>query len=258
VASIVTPKPAPTVSPTATARATIPVGSLALVGLGDSVPGALHCDAPCRSYVEVYGELASAALGKPVVVENLATNDGLTSRNLMFRVRDDDEHRAAIAEADLITITIGANDWQGPCDWSNHAFCLAAGSKEVEANLTTVLDEITTIRHGAPTAIRVTTYYDWYAGDPNAASIWGLPPTDENAKQVHTAYAKALGAFNAMICEVATTHGAVCVDLLRPFNGPGDERDAGDLLGADHLHPAKAGQDRIAQAIAEVGFAPLD
>ena len=53
-------------------------------------------------------------------------------------------------------------------------------------------------------------------------------------------------AFNAMICDVATTHGAMCVDLLRPFNGPGGERNAGDLLGEDHLHPAKAepGPDR--------------
>jgi lysophospholipase L1-like esterase len=252
-----TPKPTRTVSPTPTTRATIPAGSLSLVGLGDSVPGGLHCDAPCRSYVEVYGELASAALGKPVVVENLATNDGLTSRTLMFRVQGDDEHRAALADADLITITIGANDWQGLCNWSNHSFCLAAGLKDVRGNLTTVLGEIGTIRHGAPTAIRVTTYYDWYVGDATAPSKWGLPPTDENAKKVHTTYAEALAAFNAMICEVATSHGAVCVDLVRPFNGPRADRNAGPLLATDHVHPAKAGQDRIARAIADVGFAPL-
>jgi lysophospholipase L1-like esterase len=176
----------------------------------------------------------------------------------MHRVQGDDGHRAALADADLITITVGANDWQGPCDWSNHVFCLAAGLKEVEGNLTAVLDEIKTIRQGAPTAIRVTTYYDWYVGDPNAPSIWGLPPTDANTTLLHTDYAKALLAFNTMICDVAATHGAVCVDLLPAFNGRGDKHDAGDLLGGDHLHPAKAGQDRIAKAVADVGFAPLD
>jgi lysophospholipase L1-like esterase len=205
----------------------------------------------------VYGELASAALGKPVTVENLATNDGLTSRTLMHRVQGDDGHRAALAEANLITITVGANDWQGPCDWSNHVFCLAAGQKDVEANLATVLDEIKMIREGEPTAVRVTTYYDWYIGDPNAPSIWGLPATDENATLLHADYAKALLAFNAGICDVATTHGAVCVDLLPVFNGRGDKQDAEGLLGEDHLHPSKAGQDRIAQAIADVDFAPL-
>ena len=104
-----------------------------------------------RSYVEVYGELGISHVGQARRGQNLATNDGLTSRSLWFRVQGDDAHRAALAEASMITITIGANDWQGPCDWSNHAFCLAAGQKEVEANLTSILDEIKAIRHGAPT-----------------------------------------------------------------------------------------------------------
>ena len=124
-----TPRPSPAAKPTPMARTTVPPGTLSLVGLGDSVPGALHCDPPCRSYVEVYGELASAALKKPVVVENLATNDGLTSNTLVSRVKQDEKHRAALAAADLITITIGANDFQGPCDGSNIGPCLESGTR---------------------------------------------------------------------------------------------------------------------------------
>ena len=61
-----------------------------------------------------------------------------------------------------------------------------------------------------------------------------------------------------MICKVATTHGAVCVDLLPVFNGASDTDDAGDLLGGDHLHPAMAGHDLIATTIAASGFSPVD
>jgi lysophospholipase L1-like esterase len=236
----------------------IPAGSLSLVGLGDSVPGALRCEAPCRSYVDAYGELASAALHQPVVVDNLATNDGLTSRTLLHRIQGDASHRAAIASADLITLTIGNNDWQGPCDWSNHTFCLASGQKDVETNLIAILDEISELRGDKPTAIRVTNYYDFYAGDPNAASIWGLPSSAENSAKVHAAFSKALTAFDSMICTVATAHGATCVDIRAPFNGPKGTKDAGPLLAGDHIHPAKAGHDLIAKSIAAAGFAPLN
>ena len=59
------------------------------------------------------GRLAEQALGQPVVVENLATNDSLESPGLLDRVRTDGRYRSAIAEADIITVTIGTNDWAG-------------------------------------------------------------------------------------------------------------------------------------------------
>ena len=205
----------------------------------------------------MYGELASAALGKPVVVENLATNDGLSSLGLRDRVMHDTEHRAALAAADLITITIGNNDWQGPCTWVDHAKCLAHGTAQVEASLGAILDEIATLRAGKLAAIRVTTLYDMYVGNPKTPGEWGFPATDADVATFHAEFLTALQAFNAMTCRVARSHGAVCVDLLPAFNGPKDTKDAGRLLGPDHGHPSKAGQDLIAATIAEFGFAPL-
>jgi lysophospholipase L1-like esterase len=41
------------------------------------------------------------------------------------------------------------------------------------------------------------------------------------------------------------------------FNGAKDTRDAWPLLGPDHNHPSKAGQDAIAKAVADAGYAPL-
>src|SRR3954447_18535339 len=108
---------------------------LQLVGLGDSMPGALDCSAPCRSFVDVYGELAAEGLGQPVAVTNLATNDGLTTDVLLQRLRTDPIHRQAVAGADLLTLSIGNNDWEGPCYWAGHAACFEAGLATVERNL---------------------------------------------------------------------------------------------------------------------------
>jgi lysophospholipase L1-like esterase len=67
----------------------------------------------------------------------------------------------------------------------------------------------------------------------------------------------ALTVFDATLCRVATSKGAVCVDLRTPFNGPRRTKDAAPLLQPDHVHPNKAGHDLIAATVAAAGFAPL-
>jgi lysophospholipase L1-like esterase len=210
---------------------------LSLVGLGDSIPGALNCPPGCRSYVEVYGDLASAALGVPVSVLNLATNDRLESAGLLSRVLEDHTYRTALAGADLITLTIGNNDQSGFWGCTSDDACAAARA-ETRHNIDAILHEIASLRAGKPTAVRVTDYYDMALGD-------------------QLRIRQKFAAFNAMICEVAEADGAVCVDLVRPFNGPEGLSDAGDLLLGDHIHASKAGQDLIAKTIAAAGYAPL-
>ena len=78
-------------SPATTAPA--PEAQLSVVGLGDSIPGALGCNAPCESYVELLGGLAATTLGKTVEATNLATNDSLTSDGLLYRIKKNDVHR---------------------------------------------------------------------------------------------------------------------------------------------------------------------
>jgi lysophospholipase L1-like esterase len=233
-----------------------PSEPLSLVGLGDSFPGAPNCDAPCRSYVEVLGQLAETTLGEPVTVSNLATNDSLTTDTLLSRIRSDPHHIEALSNAEIITIQIGFNDWQGPCFWSGHEECVAATSDHVHDNLELILDEIDTLRDGAPTAVRVVTYFDHTIGDPGTPGAWGFEPQDDAA--FHNFYSSALAAFNAMMCEVAETHGAGCVGLVEAFNGPSGDSDPGDLVGGDHLHPTQSGHELIAATIDDVGYAPLD
>jgi len=229
--------------------------SLSLVGLGDSVPGALGCTLPCRSYVRSYGEEASKALGEEVTVTNLATNDSLVSGTLLYRVSEDQAHRDALAKADLVTLTIGFNDWQADCYFDGADSCMRRTSQTVENNLGQILTEIAALRAGKPTAIRVTTYYNGNIGNPNSPSDWSYGPADEAAFQA--LFAGALADFNTMICRVAEAASAVCVDLVPAFNGPNRDQDAKDLLLSDHGHPSEAGHLLIADSIAASGFDPL-
>lgn len=234
-----------------------PSPSLSLVGLGDSLPGALNCLSPCQSYVQSYGELASEQLAQDVTTTNLATNDSLESGQLLERVRQDPTHRAAVAEADLVTITIGFNDWQGPCGIDEAKKCLSQGQKVVESNLTKILQEIQQLRDGKPTAIRVTGYYNMNTGNPNSPGDWGFSGTAAQTASFESLFAESLRNFNAMICRVAELESSVCVDLVSPFNGPNGNEDAGKLLAYDHVHPAESGQLLIAESIANEGYAPL-
>ncbi len=236
--------------------------TLSLVGLGDSIPGAGDGSAPdghcaCVSYVVLVGEAASKALGRTVAVTNLATDDGVGSDGLLDRVRYDVVHRTALAAADIVTITIGTNDWQGACDWPGDDPCWANGLANVPRNLAAILDEIKDLRKGRPTAIRVTTYYDSYIGNPTNLTLVGHPD-DPWPPEFHPFYRAALTTFNNALCAVAETHGANCVDLAGPFNGPSHDGPATALLLSDHVHPNQAGHDLIAKTIAATGFAPLE
>jgi hypothetical protein len=245
-------------APGLTPQPTISGPHLTVVGLGDSVPGGLKCNPPCRSYVITYGELAAAALGEAVATTKLATNDGLESDTLLGRVQRDDGYRNAIAGADILTLQVGWNDWQGPCDFSSRGTCLVFGQKRVEPNLDAILTEITALRAGKPTAIRVVTYYDGYRGNKLTGSIWGFEASAENIATFEADFRSALRDFDAMICRVAVAHHAVCVDVAPAFNGPKFDRPAAaGLINSDGIHGLAAGQDLIAHTIAAAGFSEL-
>jgi lysophospholipase L1-like esterase len=220
------------------------------VGLGDSLPGALNCSG-CTSYVVLYGEAAATALGRKVDVTNLATNDSLESGQLVERIRSDKRHQDAIASADILTLQVGFNDWQGPCNWPNDDACFTRGSAGVEQNLAAILDEVSTLRDGKPTAIRVLTYYNMFLGD----LISPTPPLADPAFQAY--WAEHLKEFNAMLCGVARARGAICIDLVAAFNGPTGDAPAKELVGSDNVHPTQNGHQLIAATLDAAGYAPL-
>jgi lysophospholipase L1-like esterase len=222
------------------------------------VPGGLRCETPCKSYVLTLAELATPILGLPVVATNLATNDGNISGRLLGRLKDVQRYRDAVASADIVTLQIGWNDWQGTCNFNNRVDCLASGMKVVEPNLDAILKQIELLREGKATAVRVVTYYDGFLGNPATGGIWAMPNTPANVATFDADFRKGLTAFNTMICRVAEANRGVCIDLAPVFNGPkGDQKAVGSLVNEDGIHPTAGGHALIAETILKAGFAEL-
>ncbi|HYO41585.1 MAG TPA: hypothetical protein VES19_00160 [Candidatus Limnocylindrales bacterium] len=199
----------------------------------------------------VLGELAASALGDSVDTVNLASNNDLGSGGLRDLVASDAGVRDALSTADIITIGIGWNDWQGPCQWLGLEVCMARNQDKVEQNLDATLDEIARLHEGQPAAIRVVTYANPYPGDPGARVSFGLPralPVED----LDTMFGKGLASFNGMLCDVAKRHAAACVDLVPVFNGP-----KGDQPIEDALRGSQAQMDLIAKTIDAAGYSPL-
>jgi lysophospholipase L1-like esterase len=238
-------------------------GGRSLVALGDSLPGGLGCASPCRTYVAQFADLAAAALGSPIAATNLATNDGLTSDTLLSRVRDDQGHRDAIAGADIITLQVGLNDWQGACMFDGLEACLSAGADTAVANVDAILDEIVALRADRSTALRVVTYFDPYVGTAAATDWWGFEEADRASFEA--TFGQELSELNAGLCAAAIDHGGSCIDTRTPINGAAwdlealPEPAAGALVlgGDDHLHLTDAGHALVAEALLAAGFDPL-
>lgn len=245
------------------ARSPAAPGGLSLVALGDSLPGGLGCASPCRTYVAQFADLVTASLDLAISATNLATNDGLTSGSLLARVREDQGHRDAIAGADIITLQVGLNDWQGACMFDGLETCLSAGADTAVANVDAILDEIVALRAGRPTALRVVTSFDPYVGTAAATDWWGFGEADRASFEAM--FGQDLSELNAGLCAAATDHGGSCIDTRTLINGPAWDREAlpepaaGALVrgGDDRLHLTDAGHALVAEAILAAGFDPL-
>src|SRR5205807_4296821 len=130
---------------------------------------------------------------------------------------------AAIAGANLITITVGNNDlpWLATIDVCHQRYDAACGGRilaEYGSHLDGVLTQINKLRAGKPTAVRVTTIYnDVIQGGYTAVTTFYKPPV---LKQALTGVRSLIAAMNTRICQLAARHHALCVDDYHIFNGP--------------------------------------
>ncbi|MGZ4611827.1 MAG: GDSL-type esterase/lipase family protein [Kineosporiaceae bacterium] len=248
-ASVPNPVPSSVPTPVPTPFATrASAGEHAVVGLGDSVPAGSGCD--CSDYVTLLGHSLSRAQGSPVLTSNLAS-PGETSADLVAQLGAADT-RSALADADVVVVTIGANDLEGVDPTTCQADAGENGDDTVAACYRAQLDTLarnldralTLVGQLAPTPgtrVLVTGYWNVF--------LDGTVGKSHGAAYVQLADS-ATRAVNARIADAAKAHGDTFVDLFTPFRGSDGTRDCTDLLAPDGDHPDADGHALIAGTLA--------
>lgn len=221
---------------------TAPTGPLTLVGLGDSVPSATTCN--CTGYVEQVGNQLQQATHRPWTVHNDA-NGGWTTADVENDVNSSPT-RDHLADADLVIIEVGANDFnmdrvtdQG-CFPAAGSSCWSDTVAGVRDGLTRIIAAIHRIDQRPDLRIAVLGY-------------WNVTVDGAVGRALGEAFVTGSDALtrlvNTTVQQVAAATGAVYVDAYTPLKGPAGTRDpTADLLD-DGDHPNAAGHTLLAQAV---------
>lgn len=240
-----TPSPTPG---TPTPGTPTPTSPWVLVSLGDSVPAGSACG--CRPFPQLYAGQIGAHTGAHVTVRNNGM-PGETSGGLREALRSSTALRSDVAAAQVITVTIGANDFAfstyrpGGCSALR---CYRGALAQLGRNLDAILATIGRLAAARLPVVRVTGYWEiWRDGEVGRRSgATYMRVGDELTRLV-----------NHVISEHASAHGAVYVDLYRAFHGLDGDRDDTSLLAADGDHPSRAGHELIGALLFATGLAPL-
>jgi lysophospholipase L1-like esterase len=220
----------------------------AVVALGDSVPAGAACS--CDPFPASYAALLSRRTRTPVTVANEAIS-GLDTIGLLAQIKEERKVADAVRQADVVLVTIGANDFgdhhdqvlEGSCT-TGQTDCVSDEMVAMRATLTKVLGEIRALRQGRSTSVLVTGYWNVFEDGEVAQRASGAA-----GRQASITLTRNV---NAAISSVSATAGTHYVDLFEAFQNRG--RDIDSLLAPDGDHPDAAGHALIAQTLVDAGL----
>ncbi len=200
--------------------------ALRYVAFGDSWPAGEHCNG-CRHFPELWADGLEALTGRMVLLKDFTGErersraESKDSTTLLQAVRSESTTRDAIADADVILISTGPNEFglvtepikAGTCGGRDDADCIRALGERWSANFEAILDEIVALRAGRPTVIRLVNGANPFVSYPEM--VEGMPE----------GFATGNGALTVQLltdamCDAAEAHDAVCVDVRPLLNGP--------------------------------------
>jgi lysophospholipase L1-like esterase len=230
------PSPGPATPPASAAPAAEAPPVQTVVGLGDSVPAGSACG--CTDYVS----LLARQLGAKVTSTNLAV-PGQTTSGLLDQLSSA-QVRTALAGADVVVVTIGANDVEGTdpsdCDGDDGPTCYKDDLAALTGNLDRIATAVARLTTRPGARVLLTGYWNVF--------LDGAVARSQGASYVKIADA-VTREVNSRISSAASAHGAVFVDLFTPFRGADGSKDCTALLASDGDHPDAAGHVLIARTL---------
>lgn len=221
--------------------------------LGDSVTW------QSTGYVSKYSNYIPADLHTTISTTNLGT-PFVPSWGLLSQLQTDQNFRTSVASANLITIFIGLNDYQGAHNSyldpnGNPLFCPPPQETCVQTvvnnfknNWNEIIAEIKSLNPNSNLAIRTLTIYNPYVNVDKAAGNFNY-------------FKQYLDQMNAHIVSTSNTNGILVADINKAFNGPNGDLDAteqGFFTAPDALHPNDSGHTAIANTLRGLGYPELD
>ncbi|MBC7372582.1 MAG: SGNH/GDSL hydrolase family protein [Frankiales bacterium] len=207
--------------------------------LGDSVASGAGCD--CKPFGQLLAASLASANGRAVAFTN-AARDGLTTQGLLDQLQENDLART-LASATLVTVTIGANDFDP--DLADQTDCLGPAAADCYRS---TLDSFRVLLQGVLARIHAVAP----ASQVLITGYWNVFLDGEVGRQRGETYEEVSDALtrtvNAEIAQQALATGATYVDLYAPF----EQQTLGGLtalLASDGDHPSAAGHQLISRTL---------
>jgi lysophospholipase L1-like esterase len=200
----------------------------------------------CTPYVSLIAEQMTHSTGIRVTAVNDAVS-GSNSTGLLASLRAASTTASDAARADVVIVTIGANDFTvpsaGAASCVTATSCYQTGLMTLDANITATIAQLRALRQARqlpPATIVVTGYWNVWQDGAVAAQM--------GSDFVRLSRA-ITSATNDVLSQAARAQGVWYVDLVRPFLGADEDDDDTSLLAPDGDHPDAEGHQLIATAI---------